>query len=206
MLYGAPAATLDVLHRAQNNLARVVCQRGDRTDARPLLRSLDWLSVKHRVTYKMAALTFKTMSSTPAYWITWFRQLFQFVLCGHPTPRCWSSQKREPSSRIGLFRSRLRTLGTHCDGHDGHGAARASGGGATFNWTANRPGTLKRGSSGKLYRKRRMSCMQSRRCDVGCGCWHWDVEKWRLIVCTYCKYIIPEESLMLNGHATKQTQ
>jgi len=68
MLYGAPAATLDVLHRAQNNLVRVVCQRGGRTDARPLLRSLHWLPVKHRVTYKMAALTFKTMSSsTPAY-------------------------------------------------------------------------------------------------------------------------------------------
>ena len=50
------------------NLARVVCQRGGRTDARPLLRSLHWLPVKHRVTYKMAALTFKTMSSsTPAY-------------------------------------------------------------------------------------------------------------------------------------------
>jgi len=57
MLYDAPAETLDVLHRAQNNLARVVCQRGGRTNARPLLRSLDWLPVKHRVTYKMAALT-----------------------------------------------------------------------------------------------------------------------------------------------------
>ena len=68
MLYGAPAATLDILQRAQNNLARVVCQRGGRTDARPLLRSLHWLSVKHRVTYKMAALSFRTMSSsTPAY-------------------------------------------------------------------------------------------------------------------------------------------
>ena len=46
-------------------------------------------------------------------WMTWSRQLFQFVLCGHPMPRCWSSQKRELSSRVGLFRSRLRTLGTH---------------------------------------------------------------------------------------------
>ena len=45
--------------------------------------------------------------------MTWSRQLFQFVLCGHPTPRCWSFQKRELSSRVGLFRSRLRTLGTH---------------------------------------------------------------------------------------------
>ena len=89
MLYGAPAATLDVLQRAQNNLARVVCQQGSRTDARPLLRSLHWLPVKHRVSYKMAAMTFKTMSSsTPAYLNDLMRQLFQFVLCGHPTPRC----------------------------------------------------------------------------------------------------------------------
>ena len=56
MLYGAPA-TIDVLQRAQNNLARVVCQRGGRTDAKPLLRSLHWLPVKQRVTYKMATLT-----------------------------------------------------------------------------------------------------------------------------------------------------
>ena len=68
VLYGGPDATLDVLQRAQNNLARVICQRGGQTDARPLLRSLHWLPVKHRVTYKMAALTFKTMSSSmPAY-------------------------------------------------------------------------------------------------------------------------------------------
>jgi len=68
MLYGAPANTFDVLQRAQNNLARVVCQRGGRTDGTPLLRSLHWLPVKQRVTYKMATLTFKVLSSsTPAY-------------------------------------------------------------------------------------------------------------------------------------------
>ena len=42
VLHGAPAATLDVLQRVQNNLARVVCQSRGRTDARPLLRSLHW--------------------------------------------------------------------------------------------------------------------------------------------------------------------
>jgi len=68
MLYGAPATTFDVLQRAQNNLARVVCQRGGRTDAKPLLRSLYWLPVKQRVTYKMATLTFMVLSSsTPTY-------------------------------------------------------------------------------------------------------------------------------------------
>jgi len=61
MLYCAPANTLDSLQLAQNNLARVVCQRGG-------LRSLHWLPVKQRVTYKMGTLTFKVLlSSTPAY-------------------------------------------------------------------------------------------------------------------------------------------
>ena len=37
-------------------------------------------------------------------WITWScRLLFQFVLCGHPTPRCWTSKECELSSRVGLF-------------------------------------------------------------------------------------------------------
>ena len=35
LLSGAPAATFDKLQRAQNNLARVVCQSRGRTDARP---------------------------------------------------------------------------------------------------------------------------------------------------------------------------
>jgi len=68
MLYGALATTFDVLQRAQNNLARVVCQRGGRTDAKPLLRSLHWLPVKQRVTYNMATMTFKILSSsTPGH-------------------------------------------------------------------------------------------------------------------------------------------
>ena len=68
VLHGAPAATLDILQRVQNNVARVVCQSRCRTDARPLLRSLHWLPVRQRVTYKMATTTFKVMtSSTPEY-------------------------------------------------------------------------------------------------------------------------------------------
>ena len=57
LLSGAPAATFDKLQRAQNNLARVVCQSRGRTDARPLLHSLHWLPVRQRVTYKLAVLT-----------------------------------------------------------------------------------------------------------------------------------------------------
>ena len=68
LLCGAPAATFDRLQHAQNNLARVVCQSRGRTDARPLLRSLHWLPVRQRVTYKVALLTHKVRATaTPAY-------------------------------------------------------------------------------------------------------------------------------------------
>jgi len=52
-----------------SHTAWIECLSRKRTvKTRPLPRSLYWLPVKHRVTYKMAALTFNTMSSsTPAY-------------------------------------------------------------------------------------------------------------------------------------------
>ena len=44
------------------------CYKLIRKNAKPLLRSLHWLPVKQRVTYKMASLTFKVLSSsTPTY-------------------------------------------------------------------------------------------------------------------------------------------
>ena len=70
LLSGAPAATFDKLQRAQNNLARVVCQSPGRTDARPLLHSLHWLPVRQWVTYKLAVrvLTHKVRTTaTPTY-------------------------------------------------------------------------------------------------------------------------------------------
>jgi len=68
ILYGAPRSSLDKLQRAQNNLARVVCQRSRITDARPLLQSLHWLPIRERILYKTALLAFKTrLTSSPPY-------------------------------------------------------------------------------------------------------------------------------------------
>ena len=68
LLYGAPAETLNKLQRAQNNLARVVCLRDGRADAGLLLRSLHWLPVRLRITYKTAVIAHKVLAtSTPAY-------------------------------------------------------------------------------------------------------------------------------------------
>ena len=49
-------------------LARVVCQRGGRTGAAPLLQSLHWLPVQHCITCKTAVLTHKVLTtSAPSY-------------------------------------------------------------------------------------------------------------------------------------------
>ena len=98
ILYSSPAVTCDVLQRAQNSLLRVVRQSGGRTGATPLLRSLHWLPVKHRVTYKVASLTFnERLSSTPACLIR----------------ACWASALFRHSWRF--EEQEMILLGGHCD-------------------------------------------------------------------------------------------
>ena len=55
LLYRAPVAIINKLQRAQNNLARVVCQCRGRSDARPLLRPL----TSQRIKYKIALITYR---------------------------------------------------------------------------------------------------------------------------------------------------
>ena len=56
------------LQRVQNSLARVVCDAPYRSSAINLRRSLHWLSIEERITYKIAILTFKDrLHHTPAY-------------------------------------------------------------------------------------------------------------------------------------------
>jgi len=71
----------DKLQRAQNNLARVVCQSRGRTDARPLLHCLHWLPVRQRVTYKLPVLRHKVRTTaTPIY----LSELHHLGLCALP--------------------------------------------------------------------------------------------------------------------------
>jgi len=53
---------LDKLQRVQNNLTRVVCNSSRLTPAEPLLRSLNWLSVRQRIDYKLANLCYLAIS------------------------------------------------------------------------------------------------------------------------------------------------
>jgi len=76
------------LQRVQNTLARVVLRLRKFDHITPALMELHWLPIKHRVTFKLATLTFKTMQfGQPTY----LRDLVKFY---DPVRTLRSSSKR----------------------------------------------------------------------------------------------------------------
>ena len=65
---GMSSTNVQKLQRVQNTLARVVLKRRKFDHITPLLEELHWLPVKHRLTFKLATLTFKILSTgQPTY-------------------------------------------------------------------------------------------------------------------------------------------
>ena len=65
---GAMSHNISRLQRVQNSLARVVCDAPYRSSATKLRRSLHWLPIAERITYKIAMLTFNVrLHHTRAY-------------------------------------------------------------------------------------------------------------------------------------------
>ena len=68
LLHGITQKNFDRLQTVQNNLARTVCQVAWSTDAAELRRSLHWLPIRQRITYKLAVITYKAcVNNTPSY-------------------------------------------------------------------------------------------------------------------------------------------
>jgi len=68
VLYGVSETDIAKLQRMQNNLARVVCKSPYDTNVTELLRELHWLPVRQRITYKVAAITYRTRNcQKPGY-------------------------------------------------------------------------------------------------------------------------------------------
>jgi hypothetical protein len=65
---GMTKSNIQTLQRIQNTIARVVLRLGKFEHITPALTQLHWLPVEHRITYKLATLTFKTVKTgQPAY-------------------------------------------------------------------------------------------------------------------------------------------
>ena len=69
LLFGTSASNINRLQRLQNSVDRLVTRQSRRDSAMPLLRELHWLPVRHRVSYKIAELTFKAfhVDLSPTY-------------------------------------------------------------------------------------------------------------------------------------------
>jgi len=68
ILYGTSSSNLNKLQRVQNALARTVMMTRKRDHITPLLANLHWLPVTARIQFKIALLTFKTLTThQPSY-------------------------------------------------------------------------------------------------------------------------------------------
>ena len=68
LFVNCPAETLDKLQRVQNNAARLVLRVPRSDHISPHLRSLHWLPIEARITYKIALTTYRAINlSGPPY-------------------------------------------------------------------------------------------------------------------------------------------
>ena len=68
LMYGIAENQLDKLQRIQNTAARLVAGVKKCDHMSPVLRRLHWLPVRHRVTFKIATLVYKSLHGlAPTY-------------------------------------------------------------------------------------------------------------------------------------------
>ena len=68
LLSGCPQYLLDKLQKVQNAAARLVCKAKKSDHIHPILETLHWLPVTHRIQYKISTICFNSISGTaPLY-------------------------------------------------------------------------------------------------------------------------------------------
>ena len=85
LLAGTSISNLSRLQLVQNTLARVVAQKSRFDHITPVLSKLHWLPVRHRINFKIAAITHTVLrSQQPSYLLHSFHAM---RLCDHSAPR-----------------------------------------------------------------------------------------------------------------------
>ena len=70
ILYGMPDTILSDLQRIQDTAARILTKCGDLNyPSINLLKTLHWLTVRHRITFKTLILTFKAYHKTASQYV-----------------------------------------------------------------------------------------------------------------------------------------
>ncbi len=100
LYYNLSTVNLAKLQRVQNTLARVVLRQRKYDHITPALTHLHWLPIKHRVIFKLATLTFKTLQSHQP------RYLYDLIASEHQPVR---SLRSSAQNRLNVNISRTVT-------------------------------------------------------------------------------------------------
>ena len=79
LLHGLPDSYLNKLQHTQNTASRLVARTPRAQHITPVLRSLHWLPIKHRTSYKILLLTFKALHQLAPLYIS------DMISCYNPT-------------------------------------------------------------------------------------------------------------------------
>ena len=75
LLYGIPEKDLNKLQRLQNSAARLVTRTKLRDHITPVLKTLHWLPVRQRITFKILLIVYKIVNQiAPAYFCDLLQQ------------------------------------------------------------------------------------------------------------------------------------
>ena len=77
LLYGMTDCNINKLQRIQNSLARLVTNSNSRCHITPVLAELHWLPVSARIEYKVALLTYKTMTTERPIYLNELLKLYK---------------------------------------------------------------------------------------------------------------------------------
>jgi hypothetical protein len=104
LLYGLPARIVRKLQHVQNTAARIVTRTKKYQHITPVLEDLHWLPVHHRVTFKIALLTFKSLSGQAPVYI---RELIDIYKPGRASLRSASELRlKKPRTRLMSYGAR----------------------------------------------------------------------------------------------------
>ena len=115
LLAGTSVSNLSRLQLVQNTLARVVAQKSRFDHITPVLSELHWLPVRHRINFKIAAITHTVLQSQQPSYLHSFHAM---RLCDHSAPHhpclyvflC----AKHPWQPLDRFRRSHQKFGMHC--------------------------------------------------------------------------------------------
>ena len=116
LLAGTFVSNLTHLQRVQNTLARVVAQKPRFCHITPVLSDLHWLPVRHRISFKIATVTYRVLQFQQGSYLAFLilRYVPAWALRSFSSLWIWVPHVKPPWQSPNHFHLLLRVSGMHC--------------------------------------------------------------------------------------------